>query len=324
MVRYFIHYWKEREFEKERKQSVPGDKLERTEGNFSERGILPGDFVYAISNLKGRVFLLGRLQVKEIRDLGSNERSPLWNERMEANPRQLTEKRFDKEVPASVIRKLDFRSAAGKTKAKFKNGHLDQQTLARKRELTPESAALLDPFVHPVSDTAEADSGHNATEGADGGEESRDDDLENEFPPSSQGYMRQAARRRAVELCALEAAVAHYEALYPNVEDTSETRPYDLCCRMGQEEVRVEVKGSQGNGTKVFLTAGEVQNALSSGVRTDLFVWGHIKIVDDGVKPRGIGGQMVSHLKGWKPSDADLNSTQYSYKVPGQATPIGS
>jgi Domain of unknown function (DUF3883) len=274
MVRYFIHYWREREFEKERKQSVPGDKLEKTEGNFPKRGISRGDFVYAISNLKGRVFLLGRLQVKEIRRLGSNERSPLWNELIEANPRQLTEKRFDTEVPASVIRKLDFRSAAGKTKAKFKNGHLDQQTLARKRELTLESAALLDPFVHLVSDTAETDSSYYAAEDEDGDGASQVPDLEDELSPSSQGYMRQAARKRAVELRALDAAIAHYAALYPKVENTSARRPYDLCCRRGKEEVRVEVKGSQGDGAKVFLTAGEVQNARSSGVRTDLFVWG--------------------------------------------------
>jgi Domain of unknown function (DUF3883) len=143
-----------------------------------------------------------------------------------------------------------------------------------------------------------------------------DDGLTDELSPSAQGYMQQAAQRRAVELRAVKAASAHYRKLGYKVENTSDTHPYDLRCRKRKQEVRVEVKGSIGDGAEVFLTAGEIEHARGSGVRTDLFVWGNVKIVGDGNEVRGIEGRLVFHFERWKPSDDDLTPTQYRYRLP--------
>jgi hypothetical protein len=140
--------------------------------------------------------------------------------------------------------------------------------------------------------------------------------LRDDLSPSSQGYMQDAARKRAVELCAVAAAIAHYFGQGYKVENTSATEPYDLRCRKRKQEVRVEVKGSLGDAAEVFLTAGEVEHARKSGVRTDLFVWGHIKIVGDGNEVSGIEGRLVFHCERWNPSDGDLTSTQYRYRMP--------
>jgi hypothetical protein len=112
----------------------------------------------------------------------------------------------------------------------------------------------------------------------------------------------------------MEAATKHYEGY--EVEDTSARQPYDLRCPRADEEVRVEVKGSQGEGSEVFLTAGEVEHARSSGVRTDLFVWGQIQVIEGNDGPRGVGGQLVAHLQNWTPLETELKATQYLYRVP--------
>src|SRR5262249_8930197 len=62
--------------------------------------------------------------------------------------------------------------------------------------------------------------------------------------PSRQGYLRDGAVRRAIERRAMEAAIAHYRGQGYRVENTSDSHPYDLCCRRATEVVRVEVKGS--------------------------------------------------------------------------------
>ncbi len=138
--------------------------------------------------------------------------------------------------------------------------------------------------------------------------------------PTAQGFLRDCAVRRAVELTAMDAAIRYYKKKlkFKDIDDTSDKKPYDLCCHTDTEEVRVEVKGSQGDGAEVNLTAGEVEHARSSGIRTDLFVWGHIQIVADEEGPRGVGGRLVCHIVGWNPSDRDLRPTQYRYLVPAQ------
>ena len=82
-------------------------------------------------------------------------------------------------------------------------------------------------------------------------------------------------RRRARH----QLARAWYESEGFVVEDTSGTCPYDLRCTKGDAEVRVEVKGTRGDGSTVEVTIGEVVNARGNGWRTDLFIVSRIEIV---------------------------------------------
>ena len=134
--------------------------------------------------------------------------------------------------------------------------------------------------------------------------------------PTGQGYLRDKVLRRAVELRAMEAATAYFSGERYSIEDTSSSRPYDLKCSKLGVEIRVEVKGSRGDGTEVLLTAGEVEHARTSGVRTDLFVWGDIEIDDGAEVPRAHGGRRVALIPNWRPAEADLSATQYRYRVP--------
>jgi hypothetical protein len=215
-----------------------------------------------------------------------------------------------------VLHHLEFLTASGEIKTlRFNDGHLDQQTLRTVRELTSQSAALLDRIVQTPSEAAETARGQEATEDEDRDGIPEEDEPQDDPSPSHPTYLRQAALRRAVELRAVEAASAHYSDSGYKVENTSATQPYDLCCRKGREELRVEVKGSQGEGSEIFLTSGEVEHARNSGVRTDLFVWGNIKIVGDGNEASGIGGRLAFHRKRWNPAEADLTAIQYRYRV---------
>lgn len=87
----------------------------------------------------------------------------------------------------------------------------------------------------------------------------------------AQGYVADAAYRRAVELRAMQVAVEHYEDNWV-VEDTSAGNPYDLVLRRDGQIRYIEVKGTAGLGEQVNLTANEVSHADHHAGRVVLFV----------------------------------------------------
>ena len=62
--------------------------------------------------------------------------------------------------------------------------------------------------------------------------------------------------KKAVEKRSMTMARKHYEREGYHVEDTSANRPYDFECTKRGKVVRVEVKGTIGNGASVLVTAG--------------------------------------------------------------------
>ena len=130
-----------------------------------------------------------------------------------------------------------------------------------------------------------------------------------------QGWLKDYPTRRAIELRAMQIAVEYYEAKGYAVADTSQTEPYDLECRSGEEAIRIEVKGTIGAGEVVELTRNEVDHAREYR-HVHLFVVGQIQITTEGDEPRASGGILVSHIVDWCPSDDDLYATQYRYRVP--------
>jgi hypothetical protein len=132
----------------------------------------------------------------------------------------------------------------------------------------------------------------------------------------AQGYEPDAKVRKAIEDHAMALATAHYESLGSDVEVTASRRPYDLACtREGSEEIRVEVKGTRGDGDSVELTIGEVENARGTGWRTDLFIVSGIRVTrtDDGPVASG-GTHRV--FEQWCPADEELSPTRFRCRVP--------
>ena len=63
------------------------------------------------------------------------------------------------------------------------------------------------------------------------------------------------------------------------------------------------------------MTSGEVTAARDELAVTDLFIVHGIKIELKETGPEASGGK-VRVIQGWKPDDADLEPTQFRYKVP--------
>src|SRR5216683_3282560 len=125
--------------------------------------------------------------------------------------------------------------------------------------------------------------------------------------------MRQAEMKRAVELRAVKVATAHYRKKGYSVADTSSTQPYDLLCRKGTNVAHVEVKGATGGGSAIFLTQNELEHSRLPGVRTDLFVLGHIRVVGTPDGPRATGGKVVANRTNCAFDDANLVPIQWRY-----------
>ena len=68
----------------------------------------------------------------------------------------------------------------------------------------------------------------------------------------------------------MDLGVRHYASLWQEVLDVSATEPFDLLCREGDRELRVEVKGTTSLGLSVLLTRNEVRHAQENSGRVAL------------------------------------------------------
>jgi hypothetical protein len=135
-------------------------------------------------------------------------------------------------------------------------------------------------------------------------------------PARGQGREIDPKIRLAVETRAMRMAFGHYRAQGFDVEDTHAGFPFDLRCRRGDGlEVRVEVKGTRGDGESVVVTRGEVESAAGTDYRSDLFVLAAITVVkEDGIVTASGGRAMV--IEGWAPADDDLTALTFRCRTP--------
>ena len=125
-----------------------------------------------------------------------------------------------------------------------------------------------------------------------------------------QGYEPDPDVCRAVEQRAMALAEEHYGALGFDVQNTATTKPYDFRCMLDGLEVRVEVKGTRGDGAAIDVTIGEVENARGAGWRTDLFVVSGILVTRTLDAPVASGGT-VRIVAGWRPAPEDLEAIRF-------------
>lgn len=131
-----------------------------------------------------------------------------------------------------------------------------------------------------------------------------------------QGRGLGAPERRAVELRAMELAIAHYAQRWDAVEDVASTRSYDLECRSGDRYLRVEVKGTTGRGDSVLLTANEVLHARAQAPHVALFVVSGIQLRrESGSDPVASGGS-VRIFEPWEVDACALRPVAYECGLP--------
>ena len=131
-----------------------------------------------------------------------------------------------------------------------------------------------------------------------------------------QGFGLDAVTRRAVELYAQAKAEDFFvQNGYDDVRDVSKTNCFDLLCRKGVEELRVEVKGTTGEGESVILTKNEVEHAKSNPGSVALFVVRRIKIERDASGPSCSGGEII-HFWPWEIGQGQLKPLSYEYRLP--------
>jgi hypothetical protein len=86
--------------------------------------------------------------------------------------------------------------------------------------------------------------------------------------------------------------VKEFEARGYTVIDVSRQKSFDLLCAKNGKNKYVEVKGSQGNGLEVALTAGEVRFIKKHGSNCVLCVVHGID-VESSKRAKASGGQMT-------------------------------
>jgi len=135
-------------------------------------------------------------------------------------------------------------------------------------------------------------------------------------PSRAQGYVADAAYRRAVELRAMQVAVEHYADDWV-VEDTSAGNPYDLALRRDGQIRYVEVKGTAGLGEQINLTANEVNHAQRHPGQVVLFVVHGINVDRTDVAAPVATGGTSRILDPLDLSAGELRPTTFTWAFPG-------
>jgi hypothetical protein len=150
MARFFTYGWQYAEARKER----DGEPLGHAAGSrFSSYGIEPGDFVYIVAVLQGKLYLLGKMQVGKI--VTKDEARRLLGVEPYDAPEHViasacTQARLT-EVPVTISKELSFLSGSSKKGLAFREEDvLDPQTVRVIRELDAESASRLDELLGEV------------------------------------------------------------------------------------------------------------------------------------------------------------------------------
>lgn len=128
-----------------------------------------------------------------------------------------------------------------------------------------------------------------------------------------QGFGLSAAERKAVERHAQRIVEEYFIAAEYQVRDVSMNSPYDLHCSRADGELRVEVKGTTGDGDTVFLTRNEVDHARLHAGRVALAIVSGIRLERGGPLPLAAGGSMAIHNP-WGIDEGELSPTQYDYR----------
>jgi len=115
-------------------------------------------------------------------------------------------------------------------------------------------------------------------------------EIEDEIEKAA-GFQSNSKIRKVVELHAMRCARVEFEKRGYEIADHSARKPYDLLGKKSDETKYIEVKGAQGDGLDVFLTAGEVKFIEENGANCVLCVVHGISVNGKRI-PKASGGQV--------------------------------
>ncbi len=140
-MKFFTHYWLSDTWEHYR-----GGKIEYTAGNIlRSHGVKPGDRLYIVTNIEGAMHIGGYVDVAQV--VGRARAATIvgrevWDATDFAIAQSPQPFHPELRVPNNAVRNL--RLGPQQKPPLLRGARLDQQTLRGLRELTPDSAALLD------------------------------------------------------------------------------------------------------------------------------------------------------------------------------------
>jgi hypothetical protein len=129
-------------------------------------------------------------------------------------------------------------------------------------------------------------------------------------PATGQTWGGSAEGRKAIESYAMDLAVRHYASLWQEVPDVSTTEPFDLLCRAGDRELRVEVKGTTSLGLSLLLTRNEVRHAQQNNGCMALFV-----VSDIVANVSGCTGGTIHVQEPWDIQNDDLEPVAFECRL---------
>ena len=155
MPRYFTHHWQNRNWQDEVQVNHAGRPLSASaDTRFNDGRVSPGDVVYVVSMRDGQLYLGGRINVSAVVNrrraaqfLGTTQ-NELWDAAawIIDETRSGTPLNVRRRLAPEFMRQLRCMFADGETRGLFFDTptHLNVQATRGIRELTPDSAALLD------------------------------------------------------------------------------------------------------------------------------------------------------------------------------------
>lgn len=151
MRQYFLQSWRKAELDYLKEHGPYASFFCRSIGSqFRSLGVQPGDFLYVVAGNHGEVFLIGRMDVKEVK-----------KDRCIGRRRFSTGYHADLRLPASIVRKLQFLGRKPRLNVIGDEPYrIDPQSLRRMRRLTPESAAILDDCLESPLSAQESPNAH--------------------------------------------------------------------------------------------------------------------------------------------------------------------
>ena len=111
---------------------------------------------------------------------------------------------------------------------------------------------------------------------------------------AGQGYRLSAPERRAIELHAMAAARSWLEGEGYSVKDVSGSASFDFEARNSERLVKVEVKGTTGDGADaIFMTKNEVDLHINERGATGIIIVSDIKLARSEAEITAMGGRLT-------------------------------
>ncbi|HEV2950111.1 MAG TPA: HNH endonuclease signature motif containing protein, partial [Gemmataceae bacterium] len=150
-TRYFAQLWRKDTYQRQEGMRASDPLMHHTGGTKFRKRVTLGDFIYVWSLIDHKIYVVGRMQIGR---LGSQEDADKLYERgawkapehVFAQRGTETPLRFDLTIPSKSINQIRFLNVKGEqTDLKYNSaGRLEPQCFRGLRELTPQTARLLD------------------------------------------------------------------------------------------------------------------------------------------------------------------------------------